>query len=176
MRHNPLIHTNVQGKSITHSPTLTHKTEYYSFIQTHIQDKGRVLLIHSHTRELHYSFTHTPTQDKELLTHPFKWSVLVYYSSTLTYKVRVTHPSTLPHKMRGRVLLIHLNSHTWEEYYSFIQTHIQDKGSVLLSSTRTLTHKGTALLIHPNSHTRYGKSITHSSTLTHNVKEYYSST
>ena len=157
--HNSLIHTNVHGKSITHSPTLTHKTRGEYCSSTHTQGN---------------CITHSPThtQDKELLIRLSG----VYYSSTLTYKVRVTHPSTLPHKMRGRVLLIHLNSHTWEEYYSFIQTHIQDKGSVLLSSTRTLKHKGTALLIHPNSHTRYGKSITHSSTLTHNVKEYYSST
>ena len=135
MRHNSLIHTNVQGKSITHSPTLTHKTEYYSFIQTHIQDKGKSTA---------HPLTH---KGIALLIHPHRirnYSLIrlsgVYYSSTLMYKVRVTHPSTLPHKIRGRVLLIHLNSHTWEEYYSVIQTHMQDKGSVLLT--------------HPHSHTR----------------------
>ena len=101
------------------------------------------MLIHTHAQG--NSITHSPkhTQDKESITH------------SSIYVKTITHPHS---HTRGRVLLIHLNSHTKEEYYSFIQTHIQDKGSVLLT--------------HPQ-----GNRITHSPKLTYKIwEEHYSLT
>ena len=140
----------------------------------HSHTRGRVLLIHlnSHTREEYYSFIQTHIQDKGsvLLTHP--QGNRITHSPKLTYKIweehySLTHTNTqyegvlLTHPHKGRVLLAHPHSHNIkEEYYSstwgqsITPPHQHTIWRLLIHP-----HKGRVLLTHPHSHTRQGKSV-----------------